>query len=178
MACGLLGAAAALWAGLPVPPGRSYTVALLGGVLLAVGAGVARLGAGGHRREAPPANGPLVRAAAECLVLVGTAALEGLHPARPWHTGVLALLLTSYLWAVRVAEARPPRSQLRAEGPVVATGLGLAVVITGIAMLPSPGPGPLAAALSIVAAAATIVAGVLVLPHAPGPGERTADRVS
>ena len=96
-------------------------------------------------------------------MIVAVVALEALHPARPWHTAVLGLILVGYLLALRLAEIGAATSVLRRQAPLLATGAALAALSIGAAVLPAAGPGS-SGWLAALAAAAAVVAAALVLP--------------
>jgi hypothetical protein len=90
--------------------------------------------------------------------------LEILHPARPWHTGVLGAILISWLLTVHVAESgAQPASLLRRQAKVLAAGGCLLALGASAAFLPGATSGA-GAALHVLAAIAVITAAVLVLP--------------
>ena len=90
--------------------------------------------------------------------------LEVLHPARPWHTGVLGAILISWLLTVHIAESgAPPASLLRRQAKVLAAGACLLALGACAALLPGATSGG-GAALHVLAAIAIIAAAVLVLP--------------
>ena len=93
------------------------------------------------------------------ILAVATIVLEALHPARPWHTVFLVILLTGFLLAYHLAESEAGPGLLRSQLPLLIAGAGLAVLCAAAAEL--PGGGGWLAALAGVAA--VVVAG-LVLP--------------
>jgi hypothetical protein len=98
--------------------------------------------------------------------------LEVAHRARPWHTAVLGAALIAYLLATHLAESDASPSTLRPQVRVLAVGAGLLALGAGAGMLPAVGAGAGSALLRLVAAAALIVAGGLVLPYVAAPGQR------
>jgi hypothetical protein len=90
--------------------------------------------------------------------------LEALHHSRPWHTGLLAVVVACYLFAVREAESPAPVNVLRKEARGLIVVLPLIAIATGVAMVPRAGPGTTSGWLEIVAALAAIAAGALALP--------------
>ncbi|HEX5190829.1 MAG TPA: hypothetical protein VFW16_14890, partial [Streptosporangiaceae bacterium] len=133
---------------------------------------VARL-AGAPRSRASSFQGQLADAArrfwASIVVLpwpqgltVAVLGLEALHPSRPWHTAVLGAVLLSFLLAQHLAETAARASVFRPHLPFLATGLGLAALSAGAAMLPGLGAG--AGWLAVLAAIAAVVAAALALP--------------
>jgi hypothetical protein len=90
--------------------------------------------------------------------------LEALHPARPWHTGVLGLALLAYLLAVHLAESGARPVVLWPQLPVIAAGLGLLALAVGAASLPQIAPGPTTTGLRILAIVAVVIAAALAVP--------------
>ncbi len=180
LAAALLGAACLIWAatppGSPGPAGPALVT--LGACCLAGSA--ARLAlAGLPRPDTAGYPGPLTRLAAWALdmlrrlpwaeaALLAVLALEALHPARPWHTALLGVALTGYLFAVHLAESSSGRGEsaamLRGQAPVLAAGLGLLVLAAGSALLPGAGTGPAGAGLRAAAAIAALLACALAAP--------------
>ena len=170
----LLGAASTAWSALPL------TGTGAPGVLLVVVAGACVL-AGVVRLLAHPAasrsrfsmafwallgtSGPtLRRAGPESVAAVSMVALEALHHSRPWHTGLMALVLVSYLLAVHEAESPVPAALWRQDARLLVVSVPLVVVATGVAMVPTAGSGATSEWLEIIAALAAISAGALALP--------------
>jgi hypothetical protein len=91
--------------------------------------------------------------------------LEVLHSSRPWHTAVLGAALIAYLLATHLAESGASPGTLRPQVRVLAVGAALLALGAGAGMLPAAGPGAGSALLRLVAAAALIAAGGLVLPY-------------
>jgi hypothetical protein len=90
--------------------------------------------------------------------------LEVLHPARPWHTALLGLVLVAYLLTVHIAEsAAPTRALLGRQARVLVLGACLLALGAGAAALPAAS-GAGSAALHILAAVAVMAAAILVLP--------------
>ena len=176
----LLGAACLVWAA--TPPGSAGpagpALVTLGACCLAGSA--ARLAlAGVPRPDTAGYPGPLTRLAAWALdglrrlpwaegMTAAVLALEALHPARAWHTALLGVALTGYLFAVHLAESSSGRGEsagmLRSQAPVLAAGLGLLVLAAGSALLPGAGTGPAGAGLRAAAAVAALLACALAAP--------------
>jgi hypothetical protein len=95
--------------------------------------------------------------------------LEALHRSPPWHTAVLGAALIAYLLATHLAESDASPGALRPQVRVLAVGAALLALGAGAGMLPATGPGAGSALLRLVAAAALIVAGALVLPFVAPP---------
>jgi hypothetical protein len=90
--------------------------------------------------------------------------LEVLHPARPWHTATLGLVLVAYLLAVHVAEsAMPAGALLRRQARILIFGACLLALGAGAATLPATS-GAGSAGLHVLAAIAVVAAAILVLP--------------
>jgi hypothetical protein len=100
----------------------------------------------------------------ESAAVVAVVALEALHHSRPWHTGLLAVVVVCYLFAVREAESPAPVAVLRSEVRGLIVGLPLIAVAAGVAMLPRAASGTTSGWLEVVAALAAIAAGALALP--------------
>lgn len=172
----LLGVASTLWAALPLGGTGTPGVLLVVVALACLLAGLLRLIAQVTvaNEQSPFASacstlldaggGALRRGGWESLAAVALVALEALHHSRPWHTGLLVLLVVCYLWAVHATEPPAPVSQLRSEARLLAVSLPLAALAIGVAMLPAAGPGPTSGWLEIVASLAAITAGALALP--------------
>jgi hypothetical protein len=175
-AVALLTAATIAWAAAPLSGGSAGTLIAL---VVAVGSGAASL-AGlviGDAQIGSGAFDPLpVRVAADVAhalrvvpwsqtMIVAVLVLEVLHPARPWHTGVLAVALLAVVLAAHLAETgSTPRAALGPQAPVLAAGVGLtALAVAAVALPPLPA-GPAATALRVLAVAAAVLAGALALP--------------
>lgn len=182
-AAGLLAAAATGWAVYPIHGGGGGTKIAL---ICAVAAGalsVARLALADVPRVSVPFLASAGRHVADWLLeavgvvpwaegmLIAVLALEALHPARPWHTGVLAVALLGYVFAVHLAETRARPAALRPQLPLIAAGAGLTAIAVGAAALPGRPAGPAALVAGGVTATAAVVVAVLVLPG-PGGGRR------
>jgi hypothetical protein len=179
-AAGLLAAAAIGWAAYPVHGGgRGTRIALTCAV--ATGAlSVARLALAGVRPTDVPFLASVGRHAVDWLLeavsvipwtegmLIAVLALEALHPARPWHTGLLAVALLAYLFAVHLAETHAGPGALRPQLPLIAAGLGLTAIAVGAAALPGRPAGPLALLAGGGTAVAAVIVAALVLPGPRG----------
>ncbi len=177
-AVALLGAACALWSGLPLgssgAPGALALAVACGSVACGV-VRLVRLGAGPAepdyalswwQRLLDEVVASALGTGWETGAVIAAAVAEALHTSRPWHTGVLAVLALGYLLAVHQAESGQPAKALRDQARTVSVGIGAVGVITGVAMLPAAGAGAgaVAAWLEAAAALAAVVAGGLVLP--------------
>ena len=98
------------------------------------------------------------------LMTVAALLLEVLHRSRPWHTAVLAVALTGYLFAVHLAETSAPAVTLRAQLPLLSAGAGLTALSIGAAALPGLPAGPVTILIRICAVALAAVAAGLVVP--------------
>lgn len=174
-AAGLLAAACIAWSASPVSGGgRGTRLALLAGIGCAVLA-TARLAAGDWFPSPGSYEGLAARTARSMLdvlravpwaegLIIAVLALEALHHARPWHTGLLAIAVIAFLFAVHLAESGALPGALRPQVPVLAAGLGLLALGCGGALLPAAGLGAGSGWLRASAAVAAIVAGALAIP--------------
>jgi hypothetical protein len=172
----VVAAVSVAWAALPLSGGGAGTRVVLIAAIASGAASVARLlaGSGGEPTEA--ARGSLVRRTldyvltiirglpwAEAMV-VAVLVLEVLHRSRPWHTGLLGVALIGYLLALRQAEAGAGGAALRAQVPLIATGIGLSALAVAIAELRAVPGGDLSPVIRAVATTAAVVAVGLVIP--------------
>jgi hypothetical protein len=88
--------------------------------------------------------------------------LEALHPPRAWHTVVLGVVVLAFLLALHLAESAAGPGVLRPQLPLIAAGLGLAVVSAGAAVIPAVSSG--SGWLTVIAAAAAVLVAALALP--------------
>lgn len=171
---GVLTAALIIWAALPGQPGGYPRIAL---ICSAVGglASLAQLALAG----VPPSDDP-VRSAPERIIAslaiaiqavpwaevmtVAVLVLEVQHPARAWHTALLGVALLGYLLAVHLVETGARASVLRPQLPLLAAGLGLLGLAVGAAAVPTLPSGSTSVAVRVVAVAAAVATGVLVVP--------------
>ncbi len=98
------------------------------------------------------------------IVVVAVLVLEALHPARPWHTGVLGVALLGYLLALHLAETRARPAVLRVQLPVIAAGIGLLALAIGATALPGLGAGQAGTTVRIIAIVAAVAAAGLAVP--------------
>ena len=98
------------------------------------------------------------------IVTVAVLVLEVQHPARAWHTGLLGVALLGYLLAVHLVETGARARVLRPQLALLAAGLGLLGLAVGAAAVPTLPAGSASAAVRVVAIAAAVAAGVLVVP--------------
>jgi hypothetical protein len=89
--------------------------------------------------------------------------LEVLHPARPWHTAVLGVLVTAYLLVTHLGESGGSFRVLRPQARVLALGACLLAVAALVAAT-APVSGADGSLLRILAALAAIAAAALALP--------------
>lgn len=175
-AVALLTAVTIAWAAVPADGGSAGTwIALVAAVgcgaagLAALVVGDAQIGSGAFdpllvRLAADTAHGLRVVPWSEAMI-VAVLVLEVLHPARPWHTGVLGVALLAFALAAHLAETGSgPRAVLAPQAPVLAAGVGLTVLAVAAVALPPLPAGPAATALRVLAIAAAVLAGALALP--------------
>jgi hypothetical protein len=153
---GLLGATSATWSALPLHGTGVLSLVLLAVAGTCVVAGTWRLTARGGTSSL------LGRVGWEAIAAVAFIGLEAVHPARPWHSGILAVVLACYLVAVHLAESPWGVRRSRAEAKAVAASLPLIAVSTALAMLPNPADAT-AGLLDAVAALAAVGATALAL---------------
>lgn len=170
---GLLAAVVIVWAALPlsgIALGKAFLVAAIGFGVLSIG----QLMVGGI--DPSEGFGSFPERLADLLLIalnglpwaelmtIFVVVLEALHPARPWHTGLLGLALLGYLLAVHLAETRARPAVLRPQLGLLAAGVGLMALAVGAAALPALPAGPTASVIKVVAVAAAVVAGGLTFP--------------
>ena len=172
----LLGAAAVVWAAVPLVHHGFATFALLVAIVFAAG-GALRLALGWIPLPEDPflLPGPVQAWTGflrflrlppwEEIAAADLVWLEVQHSARPWHTAVLGLVLVAHLLAVHLAESRAEVSSLRPLSLAFGTGTALLAAAAGFAMLPAFAPGPGAAWLRVLAALAVLAAAALALPR-------------
>jgi hypothetical protein len=162
------------WAALPGQPGGFQRIALICAVAGGL-ASLARLALAG----AAPFDGPVLSAPERIIgrvtagiqafpwaevMTVAVLVLEVQHRARAWHTGLLGVALLGYLLAVHLVETGARMSVLRPQLPLLAAGLGVLGLAVGAAAVPTLPSGPASAAVRVIAVAAAVAAGVLVVP--------------
>jgi len=175
-AAALLAAAAIMWAAEPLASGRPGTkVALIAAIAAGVLSVAQLVVITAPRLQAADYATILDRAADQLLsviraapwaevLLVALLALEALHPARPWHTGLLGIALLAYTFAIHLAETRARLGVLRAQLPVVAAGIGLLALAVGAAALPRLAAGPESTTVRLIAIIAAVIAAGLAVP--------------
>jgi hypothetical protein len=181
LAAAPLAALIVVWAALPVPTGRSWTKIALIAAIVTAALSVIRLAISGTPsgfRSVALMSGPAravewVRRTVRALpwaegLIVAVLGLEALHPARPWHTGLLGLGLLAYLFAVHLAETDARLAVLRPQLPLLAAGIGLLALAVGAAALPALDGGP-ATPVKVIAIAALVLVAAIALPF-PGAG--------
>jgi hypothetical protein len=171
---GVLTAALIIWAALPGQPGAFPRIA----VICAAAGGLASL-AQLALAGVPPPDDPVLsvpeRIVARLAIgirtipwaevmTVAVLVLEVQHPARAWHTGLLGVALLGYLLAVHLVETGARASVLRPQVPLLAAGLGLVALAVGATAVPTLPAGSAATAVRVIAVAAAVAAGVLVVP--------------
>jgi len=175
-AAGLLGAIAAAWSAIPVTGTGAAGGIALAAVIACLTLGTLRLVMAESAQAAAELYGSLgVRLLGwseralrqlpwEEAAVLAVVSLEVVHPARPWHTGLLGAILVAYLLAAHLAESGAPAQVLRLQVPVLAAGAGLLAIAAGAAMLPAASAGAASGWLRVLAAAAAVTAAALVLP--------------
>jgi hypothetical protein len=171
---GVLTAALIVWAALPGQPGAFPRIALIcaaaGGL-----ASLAQLALAGVAPSDDPVSRSQERIIARLaagiqtipwaeVMTVAVLVLEVEHPARAWHTGLLGVALLGYLLAVHLVETGARAWVLRPQLPLLAAGLGLLGLAVGAAAVPTLPSGSASAAVRVVAVAAAIATGVIVVP--------------
>jgi hypothetical protein len=171
---GGLTTAVIVWAALPGQPGSGARIALI----CATAAGLASL-AQLALVGVPQPSDPVVSAAERLVarlvagiktlpwpeaLTVAVLVLEVQHPARAWHTGLLGTALAGYLFAVHLVETDAKASVLRPQLPLLAAGLGLLALAVGAAAAPALPAGSTSGVVRVIATAAAVVVGVLVVP--------------
>jgi hypothetical protein len=95
-------------------------------------------------------------------LVVAVLGLEALHPARPWHTALLGVVLVGFLLTVHLAATAARPSVFRPQLRLLVAGFGLAALSAGAAMVPALGAG--SGLLAVIAAIAAVVVAALALP--------------
>ena len=180
LAVAVLAAAAVTWAALPAGDAgagakpaliaaavcAAFSVAQLAQARLAARPGRPRRDDGSYQAAVPG----LLRRVSDAVraipwpqgLTVAVLGLEALHPARPWHTVVLGVVVLAFLLALHLAENADGPAILRPQLPLIAAGIGLAAVSAGAATLPAAGSG--SGWLAVIAAAAAALVAALTLP--------------
>jgi hypothetical protein len=175
-AVALLTAGVIAWAAAPLSGGSAGTQIAMVAAVGCGAAGLAGLLVGDARIGSGVFDSLPVRLAADTAhvlrvvpwsqaMIVAVLVLEVLHPARPWHTGVLGVALLALTLAAHLAETGGgPRAALAPQAPVLAAGVGLAALaVAAVALPPLPAGAP-ATALRVLAVAGAVLAGALALP--------------
>jgi hypothetical protein len=179
---GALTAALITWAALPGRAGGLPRIALIGAIVFAL-ASLAQLALAGVPLADDPVSSVPARIIGRLLasvraipwpeaLTIAVLVLEVQHPARAWHTGLLGVALLCYLFAVHLVETRARATVLVPQLPLLAGGVGLIALAVGAAATPALPPGSTSAVVRVVAGAAAVVAGVLVVPVWLGERER------
>lgn len=175
VSCGLLAAVTVAWSAVPVSQsGAGTRLALITAICCAAGS-LVQLAVVVLRVPDPGRYTFLDRRGADILAItravpwaegltVAVLALEALHPARPWHTGLLGVALVGYLLAVHLTETVARPGALRRQLPLLAAGTGLLAIAVGAAALPGLPAGPASAAIRVAAAIAAVIAAGLAVP--------------
>jgi hypothetical protein len=171
---GLLTAALISWAALPGRPGTGPRLALICAGVAGL-AGLAQLALTGIPLTVDPVGSLPERSLARLglslqtvpwaeVMIVAVLVLEVQHPARAWHTGLLGVALLGYLFAVHLTETGAPARVLRPQLPLLAAGLALLALAVGAAAVPTLPSGSASAVVRVIAVAAALMGGVLVVP--------------
>lgn len=174
-AAALLAAGTIWWSAAPLAGGGAGTRLSL---IIAIGSGImsiAQLAIAGAVASDNGAFSPAEQAALRIadlirtlpwaeLMTVATLTLEALHSSRPWHTAVLAIALTGYLFAVHLTESGAGATVLRTQLPLLASGVGLIALAVGAAALPPLPVGPAAALVRVAAIVIAVAVAGLVVP--------------
>jgi hypothetical protein len=175
-AAAALAAACVTWAAFPLTGGRAGTQPVLIIAIATAALSVIRLALASVPRVTVPFLASAWRQATDWTVeaigavpwaegmLAAVLVLEALHPARPWHTGLLGLALLAYLFAVHLAETKAGPRVLRSQIPLIAAGTGLLALAVGVAALPGHPAGAAALLATAVTAVAAVVVVALILP--------------
>lgn len=173
-AAALLAAGTIWWSAAPLAGGSAGTrlsliVAIVSGVMsiaqLAIAAAVASDTAFSPAEQAARRIAELLRTLPWPEVMtVATLTLEALHSSRPWHTALLAIALTGYLFAVHLTESGAGATVLRTQLPLLAAGVGLTALAVGAAALPPLPVGPAAALVRVAAIVIAVAVAGLVVP--------------
>jgi hypothetical protein len=174
-AAALLAGVAIVWAAYPLHAGRAGTKITLITAIVSGALSICQLLFALIPRSSDDFAGPAERTASGLLsiiraapwpevMLVALLVLETLHPARPWHTGLLGVALLGYLFAVHLTETRARPGVLRAQMSVLAAGIGLAALAIGAAALPALTAGASATTIRVIAVCAAVIAAALVIP--------------
>jgi hypothetical protein len=171
----LLAAVTITWAALPGRTGAYLRLALIAAIVTAV-ATLAQLAVSNVQPGSTAGFASLADRMLDWLVAmikaipwaelmtIAVLVLEVLHPARPWHTGVLGVAMLGFLISVHLAETGARASVLRPQVPLIAAGFGLAALAVGAAALPTLPVGSVSSVVRVIAAAAAVVAGALAVP--------------
>jgi hypothetical protein len=173
---GLLTAALIVWAALPGQPGTGPRLALICASVAGLAA-LAQLALTGITLTVDPVSSLPERSFARLglslqtipwaeVVIVAVLLLEIQHRARAWHTGMLGVALLGYLFAVHLTETGAPARVLRPQLPLLAAGVALLALAVGAAAVPALPSGSASAVVRVIAIAAAVLAGVLVVPVA------------
>jgi hypothetical protein len=171
---GGLTAALILWAALPGRPGAGPRIAVICAAIAGL-VSLAQLALAGVRLSSEPVASIPERLLQRFVtgiktipwpevMTVAVLILEVQHPARAWHTGLLGVALFGYLFAVHLVETEARASVLRPQLALLAAGCGLLALSVGAAAWPALPSGSTSAVVRVVAVAAAVVVGVLVVP--------------
>lgn len=171
---GVLAAALIIWAALPGQRGADPRIAVICAAIAGL-ASLAQVALAGVAPSDEPVISIRDRLVARFVsgirtlpwaevLTVAVLVLEVQHPARAWHTGLLGVALFGYLFAVHLAETGALASTLRPQVPLLTAGLALLALAVAAAAVPTLPAGTTSAVVRVVAIAAAVVTGVLVVP--------------
>ncbi len=177
---GSLAFATALWAGLPLNQAGelgnlgfflALGCAFLGVVRLVAEAALPNLPSRSELLYLPATTRIWVRTLSDLvtipwpqLLIVLAVGTEALHPRRPWHTAVLAVVLVGYLITLHLAESNSRLAVFRPQLSLLIAGIALAALSVAAAALPASPGGSGSGWLAVLAATAAVVAAALALP--------------
>ena len=93
------------------------------------------------------------------IMTVALLAVEALHPARPWHTVALGVVVLAFLLMLHLAESGARLTVLRPVLPLIAAGLALAAFSALATTLSASG-----GLVAVIAAAGAVAVAIMALP--------------
>ena len=164
-----------LWSAFPLSTGRAGTRLVFAAAIVAGIMSIAQLAAAAIGNRESAGFAALDQAAQRLtglvkllpwaeLLIVAVLVLEALHGSRPWHTAVLGVALTGYVLAVHLTETRAGAGVLRAQLPLLCSGIALTALSVGAAALPHFMAGSTDTAVRTVVLVVAVVAVGLAVP--------------